>query len=156
MRWAPRIEQIADKYIRRAFGVTDPQTPTPPVSSSAFPVFNFNASITRDNQWIAIHARHGDFKNGCSPHLTSHQLLTECFASIKTIARRVEEVRGEILARKGVDVKHVIMTSDEKDIGWWDEVQARGWYRIDLAAVRAEEGAGSEWYVLPPSLSHPI
>ncbi|KIJ97386.1 hypothetical protein K443DRAFT_681533 [Laccaria amethystina LaAM-08-1] len=126
MRWAPRIEHIADKYIRRSFGVTDPQTPTPP--------------------WIAIHARHGDFKSGCSPNLTPHQLLTECFAPIKAIARRVEEVRNEILARKGVDVKHVVMTSDEKDIGWWDEVQARGWYRIDLAAVRAEEGAGSEWF----------
>ena len=65
-------------------------------------------------------------------------------------------MRSEILARKGVDVKHVVMTSDEKDIGWWDEVQARGWYRMDLAAVRAEEGAGSEWYVLPPIFSHPI
>jgi hypothetical protein len=109
-----------------------------------------------DHQWIAIHARHGDFKSGCSPNLTPHQLLTECFAPIKAIARRVEEVRNEILARKGVDVKHVVMTSDEKDIGWWDEVQARGWYRIDLAAVRAEEGAGSEWYVFLPILSHPI
>lgn len=63
-------------------------------------------------------------------------------------------MRGEILARKGVDVKHVVMTSDEKDVGWWDEVRAQGWYRIDLAAVRAEEGAGSEWYALSPFLVH--
>jgi hypothetical protein len=47
------------------------------------------------------------------------------------IARRVQEVQDELLQRKGLQVRHVIMTSDEKDSAWWDEVKALGWFSID-------------------------
>jgi hypothetical protein len=49
------------------------------------------------------------------------------------IARRVREVQEELRERKGIDVKHVIMTSDESDPAWWAEVKAEGWYVLDYS-----------------------
>ncbi|KAJ7125784.1 hypothetical protein C8R43DRAFT_1212127 [Mycena crocata] len=103
--WTPKIENLADMYLRKAFGTTAGQ-PTPP--------------------YIAIHVRHGDFKSSCS----SKKPLSECFAPLSAYARRVEEVRSE-LAKKGIKAEHVVMTSDEKDPGWWEEVRALGWYSPD-------------------------
>jgi hypothetical protein len=47
------------------------------------------------------------------------------------IARRIHEVQQELLARKGIDVPHVIMTSDENDPAFWADVEAHGWLRVD-------------------------
>ena len=69
--------------------------------------------------------RHGDFRVYCGVDPTG------CFPSIAVIARRVDEVKEEIQRRKGITVNHVIMTSDEKNATWWDDVRARGWYSID-------------------------
>jgi hypothetical protein len=55
----------------------------------------------------------------------------DCFASLKTYANRVREVRAELAERKGLDVKHVLMTSDERDPAWWADVRAMGWSFID-------------------------
>jgi hypothetical protein len=70
--------------------------------------------------------RHGDFATWCTG-----MALSDCFAPVSVIARRVEEVKKEILDRKGISVQHVIMTSDEKNATWWEEVTSQGWYRID-------------------------
>lgn len=58
------------------------------------------------------------------------------------------EVQEELLQRKGIDIPmtHVIITSDEKDPAWWDEVQALGWVRIDHDVMRTEEVYG-KWQV---------
>ena len=69
--------------------------------------------------------RHGDFKVYCGENTTS------CFPSLAVIARRVDEVKEEIQRRKGISVDHVIMTSDEKNATWWEDVRALGWYSID-------------------------
>ena len=57
--------------------------------------------------------------------------LVDCYANITVIARRVQEVKDELLERKGLDVKYVIMTSDETDPEWWAEVKAQGWLTVD-------------------------
>ncbi len=36
-------------------------------------------------------------------------------------------------------MKHVIMTSDETNEAWWDEVASYGWKRIDHAGQRTAE-----------------
>ena len=41
----------------------------------------------------------------------------------------------------------VIMTSDETDEAWWDEVAAIGWVRMDHDALGTVERYG-KWYVL--------
>lgn len=58
----------------------------------------------------------------------------------------MEEIQKELLERKGVHVEHVIMTSDEQDVGWWDDVKAMGWIRIDHEKERTVDEYG-EWCV---------
>lgn len=105
MHWTPKLEHLRDEYVRKAIGLEEAQA-TPP--------------------WIAIHIRHGDFATWCTG-----MALSDCFAPISVIARRVEEVKKEILDRKGISVQHVVMTSDEKNATWWEEVTSQGWYKID-------------------------
>jgi len=123
MHWTPELESITDGYIRRAFG-TQPEEATPPVSINGICILNqFQAKQAA--QWISIHVRHGDFRNWCEGD------VRECFAPISVIARRVEEVKKELLERKGLVVDHVIMTSDERDPKWWEEVTGQGWFGLD-------------------------
>ncbi|KAF9486450.1 hypothetical protein BDN70DRAFT_902572 [Pholiota conissans] len=119
MHWTPKLESLADVYIRKAFG-TERTAETPP--------------------WIAIHVRHGDFLDWCG-----QTPMDSCFASVSVIARRVEEVQQEILERKRIYVQHVIMTSDEKNATWWNSVAERGWFRIDSNDTVQHYGA---WYPL--------
>jgi len=117
MRWTQSLEDLADIYVRRTIGVQEGD-PTPP--------------------WISIHLRHGDFSAWCGDVPTS-----DCFASLDIVGRRVREVQEELLARKGLDVKHVIMTSDEKNSTWWDDVIARGWLAVDHTTTMTTYGV---WY----------
>lgn len=89
--------------------------------------------------------RHGDFGGWCNG-----TPLEECFAPIPVIARRVREIQEELSIKyPGMNVKHVIMTSDERDEAWWDLVKAQGWYRLDHSGTTAQYG---RWFV-PPYVS---
>jgi hypothetical protein len=59
------------------------------------------------------------------------------------IGRRVQEVKDELRERRGLDVKHVIMTSDERDPAWWADVAAQGWLAVNHS--RTEELYGKWW-----------
>ncbi|EED85211.1 predicted protein [Postia placenta Mad-698-R] len=121
LRWTRGLDAIAASYVRRAFGLPeDAETPS----------------------YIAIHVRHGDFRNYCTG-----MDLADCFAPISVIERRVNEVRDELLARKGIDIPHtrVVMTSDESDQAWWDEVTALGWAKVDHDAWETVRTYG-RWY----------
>ncbi|KAJ7597465.1 hypothetical protein C8J56DRAFT_920150 [Mycena floridula] len=107
MHFLPDLEVLADRYVRRAFGFSDadPRS-TPP--------------------FIGIHVRHLDFAVYCG-ELPLH----DCFAPLPVIARRVKEVQDELLATKGILVEHVVMTSDERNETWWQEVtEVFGWSRL--------------------------
>ncbi|OBZ77786.1 hypothetical protein A0H81_02011 [Grifola frondosa] len=54
----------------------------------------------------------------------------ECFAPLSAYARRVREVQEE-LRDLSIQATQVIMTSDETDEQWWDEVRAQGRLRTD-------------------------
>jgi hypothetical protein len=71
--------------------------------------------------------RRGDFGNWC------HDVPNgDCFPSIAVINRRVQEVKDELASKyPGMNVEHVIMTSDERDESWWSSVTEFGWYRVD-------------------------
>ncbi|KAJ3916990.1 hypothetical protein F5877DRAFT_80388 [Lentinula edodes] len=109
MHWVPSLQNLANVYLNRAFGVPE-DGPTPP--------------------YIAIHVRHYDFADQCSVP------LDECFASISVIARRVREVQDQIQAEKGIMVNHIIMTSDEKDEAWWQEVADQNWSTPDHSKTK--------------------
>jgi hypothetical protein len=84
--------------------------------------------------------RHGDFSNWCNGNP-----VEECFAPIPVIARRVREIQEELSTKYiGMNVRHVIMTSDERDEEWWDLVKAQGWYRLDHTNTGTEYG---RWFV---------
>jgi len=120
MHWTERLSAIGDLYLRAAFGI-ESDRPIPP--------------------HITIHMRHGDFGNWCND-----TPLEECFAPIPVIARRVREVQEEVSIKyPGMNVKHVVMTSDERDEAWWDLVKAQGWYRLDHSETVAQYG---RWYPL--------
>lgn len=86
-------------------------------------------------QWITIHVRHGDFANWCNVP------VFDCFAPLSVIARRIEEVKQDLLERKGLVVNHVIMTSDERNATWWKDVMAQGWFQVDHSETVEMYGA---------------
>ena len=89
-------------------------------------------------QWIAIHARRGDFAGWCGDVLP-----IECFPTLQVIEQRVNEVKKELLDTRGLEVNNVIMTSDERDPTWWDEVHSLGWLRVNHTDTVANYG---EWF----------
>ncbi|KAJ7125778.1 hypothetical protein C8R43DRAFT_1075303 [Mycena crocata] len=118
MHWTPKIELLAQTYLRRAFGLSLTE-PIPP--------------------YISIHVRRGDFKEWCKKGTPADR----CYAPLSTYARRVEEVRAEILTTKNITVDRVIMTSDEKSSDWWEDVRALGWHSADHNRTAATYG---KWY----------
>ncbi|KAJ7676518.1 hypothetical protein DFH06DRAFT_1466020 [Mycena polygramma] len=118
MRWNPRIEELAQQYVRRAFSLAPTDTIPP---------------------YIAIHVRHGDFAEWCQ------RPIDECFAPLSAFARRVEEVKAELLQSKNITVQRVIITSDERDRAWWQAAAGYGWVGVDHNRTAEAHGA---WYPL--------
>jgi hypothetical protein len=54
------------------------------------------------------------------------------------------EVQSEILEKHGlyIPMNRVIMTSDETDEAWWQEVEALGWAKMDHTEQQTEERYG--------------
>lgn len=73
-------------------------------------------------KYIAIHVRHGDFRQYCDGTPTE-----TCFAPLSVIAEHVEKVKSQLRRRQGREVPHVLLTSDETDPAFWDAVDKRGW-----------------------------
>ncbi|KAL9716465.1 hypothetical protein Ac2012v2_000913 [Leucoagaricus gongylophorus] len=117
LRWTPQLEAIAEAYVRTTLGAPE-GSPVPP--------------------YIGIHVRHGDFKNWCG-----QVPVEDCFASIAVLARRVEEIKTELRESRGMTVEHVIMTSDEEDQSWWEQVAEQGWHIVDHSGTVERYGA---WY----------
>lgn len=85
-------------------------------------------------QFIIIHARHGDFGDKCE----GRPLFEECYASMEVMNVRVQEVREELAQNPEFQNPDgspihipVLMTSDERDPGWWELVRRMGWQWID-------------------------
>ncbi|KAJ7786473.1 hypothetical protein B0H16DRAFT_1670566 [Mycena metata] len=125
LHWTPELEQLTNTYVRRALG-TPEDSPIPP--------------------FISIHVRHYDFEAWCRG-----VPIQECFAPLPVIARRVREVKDEIFLRSGRVVNHVVVTSDEVNATWWQEVAQLGWFTPDHSDTKELYG---EWY--PPLIDATI
>ncbi|KAF7356995.1 hypothetical protein MVEN_01036100 [Mycena venus] len=101
MHWHPKLERLAQMYIRDTLDIA-PRAAIPP--------------------YIAVHARRTDFAMWCD-----RVPEQDCYVELSAIARRVDEVKAEILAKQGVSATRVIVTSEEQDPSWWDEVRKLGW-----------------------------
>ncbi|KAJ7361204.1 hypothetical protein DFH08DRAFT_843459 [Mycena albidolilacea] len=128
MRWTDTLERLTDAYLRHTLGVG---------AHDPIPLF------------ISVHARRDDFQNWCGEFTKE-----ECFAPLSVIARRVDEVKAEVLQQKGVAVNHVIITSDERDEAWWDQVAEQGWRTPDHAGLKTEERYGVWYPVLIDAVIH--
>ncbi|KAF7303207.1 hypothetical protein MKEN_01284500 [Mycena kentingensis (nom. inval.)] len=116
-RWAPRVERIGEEYLRKTLDVLEEEAIPP---------------------YIAVHVRHNDFLawcNGLPPE--------ECFAPLSSIKQHVEDVREELRADEGLEHVQVIITSDEKNATWWEEVDELGWLRVDHRRTKDVYGL---WY----------
>ncbi|KAK7031507.1 hypothetical protein R3P38DRAFT_2924051 [Favolaschia claudopus] len=125
MHWSSKVQDLADQYIRKAF-LIKPSVQIPP--------------------YITIHVRRGDFREQCGG-----VPVNECLAPLSAYAKRVEEAKAELRSTKGIRVDHVIMTSDEDDPEWWNEVHGLGWVSIDHSRTVEEYGP---WY--PPFIDSAI
>ncbi|KAJ7780311.1 hypothetical protein DFH07DRAFT_794576 [Mycena maculata] len=115
MHWSSRIQYIADSYTRKALGIV-PTDPIPP--------------------YIAVYARFDNVSTWCD--LPDE----ECFPPLFAYARRVQELKAEFLRTTGIEVERVIMTSDTRELGWWDAVRKRGWCGPDHSRTARRYGAG--------------
>ncbi|KAG9040688.1 hypothetical protein FS837_000313, partial [Tulasnella sp. UAMH 9824] len=108
LHFTQKVEDIASEYLKRLFGISgQSETEIPP--------------------YISIHVRHSDFLYQCGD-----VQLEDCAAPLSAFARRVKQVQDELAILHGPDsplsrVQHVVVTSDERDPGWWAEVHKLGW-----------------------------
>ncbi|KAJ2924268.1 hypothetical protein H1R20_g12817, partial [Candolleomyces eurysporus] len=110
------LVERSEGYLRRAFGLEEGEEVPP---------------------FIAIHARHGDFGITCS--IPGH-----CLSDLTKFVKRVKEVEERLLVKKGIVVKHYLVTSDETDPKFWDEAFDLGWRYFDHEKDRTTERFG-EW-----------
>ncbi|KAF9022035.1 hypothetical protein BDZ89DRAFT_221297 [Hymenopellis radicata] len=120
IKFTQKVNDLADKAIRKAFKVR---------SSAPMPPF------------IAVHVRHGDFGRTCSSKDPE-----DCFAALPAFARRVEEVKQELMEKKGLRVNRVLISSDDTTELFWQQVEALGWRDIDHGVEQTVERHG-EWYL---------
>ncbi|TDL27890.1 hypothetical protein BD410DRAFT_335189 [Rickenella mellea] len=118
-RWHPKLLELAEHYLRRAFRLS-PAEEIPP--------------------FVSVHARHGEFTMWCKGLPAK-----ECFAPLSAYARRVKEVQDELREKKGITATKVLFTSDETDPEWWAGVKELGWISINHDDEETEDRYGI-WY----------
>ncbi|CAE6442897.1 unnamed protein product [Rhizoctonia solani] len=126
MRWNKPLVELANQYLRRHFGIQNTIDPIP--------------------SFISVHVRRSDFEGGCGKDLSKEQ----CFAPVTVYERRVKEVQARLRARtNGTDVREILVTSDERDSSWWEQVSALGpeWRWIDHTIEQTSEKYG-KWFPL--------
>lgn len=117
--WNPTLLTLAETYVRKVFGLDE---------DDSIPLF------------ITLHVRRGDFVKLCGDNPAE-----TCMPPLAAYARRVQEIRDELRIIRSLAVERVIITSDEQDPAWWDEVRALGWSFID----HEQQGTTSKhgkWY----------
>jgi hypothetical protein len=58
--------------------------------------------------------------------------LNDCFAPLEAYAVRVQEIQRELRSKWGTETSiKVVVSSDEQDPLWWEEVRKRGWLFVD-------------------------
>ncbi|KZO99639.1 hypothetical protein CALVIDRAFT_354484 [Calocera viscosa TUFC12733] len=120
MRWNPNAEALAQAYLAQHWGLAKGE-PIPP--------------------YISVHIRRGDFGDKCK-YLGKNG--TGCLPTTNQLKRRVGEVQTQLL-EKGISTDKVLITSDEKDPAWWEEIQQAGYTWIDHVAAQTDTRYG-EWY----------
>ncbi|CAE6409702.1 unnamed protein product [Rhizoctonia solani] len=123
LHWTPRLLELAEGYLRRHFKVKNGETIPP---------------------FISVHVRRADFAGWCPSNMNSEA----CFASTGDYAKRVQEVQTLLRAQSiPIDARAVLVTSDERDPEWWEEISelGPGWTWVDHGTEKTVEKYG-KWY----------
>ncbi|KAF8311624.1 hypothetical protein DL93DRAFT_2139392 [Clavulina sp. PMI_390] len=139
--FTPKMTRIANEYLMRHFEV-----PT----------------VEDIPKFIGVHVRHGDFGDKCEGRPKA-----ECYAPLSVIATRIKECQDELSERpefQNADgspiILPVLVTSDERDPAWWQEVRKEGWGWIDHGPDGEDTVAKlGKWYpvlidILHQSMGH--
>ncbi|KAF8992794.1 hypothetical protein BDQ17DRAFT_1369056 [Cyathus striatus] len=102
---------------------------------------SFEVSSSDIPPFIAVHARRGDFVGQC------FDMPGECLPPLTAYWQQVQEIKEELLQKRGLAVHEVVIASDEKDPEFWAQVRSLGWRQIDHVAHKTQSTHG-EWY--PP------
>ncbi|KAF8529757.1 hypothetical protein BU17DRAFT_36415, partial [Hysterangium stoloniferum] len=114
--FTPVIVNLTRSYVLKAFDLSP---------SDPFPLY------------IGIHARHGDFGLSCGDK--------HCFPPISTLAEQVTELQQVLSRDHGLVIDKVLITSDEKNQTWWDDVRAHGWKTMNHDIEQTAKLYGA-WY----------
>ncbi|KLO06788.1 hypothetical protein SCHPADRAFT_1002133 [Schizopora paradoxa] len=113
VHWNASLANLANELIRETISLA-PTDPIPP--------------------FISIHVRRGDFASSCPKDETKD----ECMTPFKFFAHAADRVARALRRERGVHVRYVFVTSDERDAGWWDSVRSASTYDDD------DEGDGEK------------
>jgi hypothetical protein len=135
-RWAAPVRSRARSAVAKALGIDPIDLMKPSVGdvdySERDTVDDHTTLAELDERdrilhpFIVVHARHGDFNGLCGSN-------GDCFPALDNFAAAVRHVQEELRRQKGIRVRDgdVIVTSDEINSEWWDQVRTMGWKRIE-------------------------
>ncbi|KAF6758039.1 hypothetical protein DFP72DRAFT_808302 [Ephemerocybe angulata] len=115
------LVDLTDGYLRRAMNIGEAED-LPPM--------------------ITIHLRRNDFKDLCP-----EGKAPPCFIPLSKYQRAVTEIQEKLLETQGISVSRVLVTSDEKDLSFWEEISSFGWSFFNHTAERTVERF-SKWHPL--------
>ena len=128
--------------VKRAFGLPE-SAPLPLVSltpvDDCFILIDLDVRIL---QMITLHVRRADFAVWCNDVPPE-----ECLAPLSAYIRRVEQLKSQLADRGIGPIDHVLVSSDERDPVFWEQVRELGWSAIDHEKEQTEEKYG-KWYAL--------
>lgn len=158
LRFTPRVEAIADEYVRRMFGIGENDA-IPLVSPFSTLAFNSVALAVYDPSLFVVYrpphstcrleqtvsllhtpCRRSNIPVSLTPLLClrceENHPGSECAAPLSVFAARIEEVKRGLTEKYGPgssqsNVTAVVVTSDERDKKWWQTVADQGWHFVD-------------------------
>ncbi|KIY44583.1 hypothetical protein FISHEDRAFT_51260 [Fistulina hepatica ATCC 64428] len=90
--------------------------------------------------YISVHIRRGDFAKQCPEG--------RCYIPLSRYDLQVKAVQQELLERRGLNVEHVIVSSDDTSHEFWEEIRSLGWSYVDHEAEKTAEKLGQWWSVV--------
>ncbi|KZS96753.1 hypothetical protein SISNIDRAFT_424333 [Sistotremastrum niveocremeum HHB9708] len=133
MHWTPLINSIARNILNDLLDISSP--PVVPLTQEP---------TTPMPQYIAIHARRGDFARVCAPYNRE-----DCLPSVAILNRRVSEIRLELEDKgfRNTDALKVVLLTDEPHTSesFWEDATSLGWLWVDHERYRTEELYG-KWF----------
>lgn len=151
--WSDRIRSLARQTLAKTLRVV-PREVLPPIRGDSdfredrdgrtYHPHDLAALRERDRvriPFIAVHVRHGDFLEYCQIAQGKKEKGIKCAPGLSEFERLIGEVEQE-LHQRGIGYKGgepvkfpVVVTSDETDKDWWNEVARFGWKRVEFPSA---------------------